>query len=99
MILFISRLLKFDFIWINVDVADSKLTPEGIILQDIILKIKTITGATRKIVAFARVGINNSLNTSFAPSAKGCNSPQNPTTFGPLRRWIAAITFLSAIVK
>lgn len=65
---------------------DSTLIPEGIILQEIILKIKTITGATKKIVAFARVGINNSLNISFAPSAKGCNSPQNPTTFGPLRR-------------
>jgi hypothetical protein len=55
-------------------------------LHEIILKIKTIIGATKKIVALARVGINNSLNISFAPSAKGCNKPQNPTTFGPFRR-------------
>ena len=43
-------------------------------------------GAAKKITAFARVGINNSLNISLAPSAKGCNKPQKPTTLGPLRR-------------
>jgi hypothetical protein len=56
-------------------------------------------GAIKKITAFALVGIKSSLNTNLAPSAKGCNNPQNPTTFGPLRLCIAAITFLSAIVK
>jgi hypothetical protein len=55
-------------------------------LHEIILKIKTITGAIKKIVAFARVGINNSLKISLAPSAKGCSKPQNPTTLGPFRR-------------
>jgi len=56
-------------------------------------------GAIKKITALDLVGIKSSLNISFAPSAKGCNNPQNPTTFGPLRLCIAAITFLSAIVK
>jgi hypothetical protein len=69
------------------------------ILHEIILKTKTIMGAIKKIVAFARVGIKSSLNVSLAPSAKGCNKPQKPTTFGPFRRWIAAITLRSAIVK
>jgi hypothetical protein len=56
------------------------------ILHEIILKIKTMRGALKNIIAFARVGINNSLKISFAPSAKGCNNPQKPTTFGPFRR-------------
>ncbi len=76
-----------------------RIKPDGITLQLIILKTNTIIGATKKIVAFARVGIKSSLNINLAPSANGCNSPQNPTTFGPLRLCIAAITFLSAIVK
>jgi hypothetical protein len=80
-------------------VVDVRVKPEGIMLHETILKINTITGAIRKIVALARVGIRSSLNISLAPSAKGCNKPQKPTTFGPFRRWIAAITFRSAIVK
>ena len=31
----------------------------------------------------------------FNASAKGCKKPQKPTTLGPLRRCIAAKTFLS----
>ncbi len=68
------------------DVFHLAPSPEGIILQETILKVKTIMGAAKKITAFARVGTNNSLNISLAPSAKGCNKPQKPTTFGPLRR-------------
>jgi hypothetical protein len=45
------------------------------------------------------LGTINSLVTSFKPSAIGCNKPQKPTTFGPLRRWIAAIILRSANVK
>ena len=52
-------------------------------LQEIMLKIKTIMGAIKKMVLLARVGINSSLKASLAPSAKGCNNPQNPTTLGP----------------
>jgi len=36
---------------------------------------------------------------SFKPSAKGCNQPHKPTTFGPILRCIDAIPFLSAKVK
>lgn len=48
---------------------------------------------------FDLLGTINSLVTSFKPSAIGCNKPQKPTTFGPLRRWIAAIILRSANVK
>jgi hypothetical protein len=71
----------------------------GSILQLTILKIKIMIGAIRNIYESARVGTNNSLKTNLAPSAIGCNKPQIPTTFGPLRRCIAAITLRSAIVK
>ena len=54
-------------------------------LHETILKINTITGAIRKIVALARVGIRSSLNISLAPSAKGCNKPQKPTRYNHLR--------------
>jgi len=43
-------------------------------------------GASTKIRLFAWLGITISLATSFKPSASGCNNPQKPTTFGPLRR-------------
>lgn len=36
-----------------------------------------------------------SFKANFKPSAKGCNKPKNPTTFGPRRRWTEAITFRS----
>jgi hypothetical protein len=75
------------------------VTPAGITLHEIRLKTSTKTGATKKILLFALVGINSSLKINFAPSANGCRRPQKPTTLGPLRRWIAAITFRSAIVK
>ncbi len=78
---------------------DCVVKPEGITLQLRILKIKIMIGAIKKIIAFDLVGIKSSLNINFAPSARGCNNPQNPTTFGPFRLCMAAITFLSAIVK
>ena len=81
-----SSVLKSSDIWFKKDFVDSNVSPEGIRLQEIILKIKTITGATKKIVVLARVGISSSLNKSLAPSAKGCNNPQKPTTLGPFRR-------------
>lgn len=40
-----------------------------------------------------------SFTTNFKASAKGCKTPQNPTTLGPFRRWIEAIAFRSASVK
>ena len=47
---------------------------------------------------FALEGKIVSFTNNFKPSAKGCNKPKTPTTLGPLRRCIAAITFLSAKV-
>ncbi len=59
---------------------------KGITLQLTILRIRTIKGASKKIVLLARVGTKSSLTSNFAPSATGCNRPQNPTTFGPFLR-------------
>jgi hypothetical protein len=63
------------------------------------LKIKVKTGAktNKKLLAFT--GTIDSLIKSFNPSAKGCNIPQIPTTFGPLLRCTAAIIFRSKRVK
>jgi hypothetical protein len=36
---------------------------------------------------------------NFAPSAKGCKRPKIPTTLGPFRRCIDAITFRSNKVR
>jgi len=47
----------------------------------------------------ALFGIIISLTTNFKASANGCKKPQIPTTFGPFRLWIEAITFLSIRVK
>lgn len=59
---------------------------------------KVIMGANIKITKFALDGNIVSLTKSFKPSARGCNKPNNPTTFGPFLRCIAAITFRSAKV-
>jgi hypothetical protein len=45
------------------------------------------------------MGIISSFMTNFKPSANGCKTPQKPTTFGPFRLCIDAITFRSAKVK
>ena len=45
------------------------------------------------------IRLYSTLTTNFNPSANGWRKPHNPTMFGPLRRWIDAIAFLSANVK
>jgi hypothetical protein len=63
------------------------------------LKNKVKIGAIIKITLLALLGIIVSLIKSFKPSAKGCKTPNRPTTLGPLRLCIPAITFLSNNVK
>ncbi|CAL6448570.1 unnamed protein product [Bathycoccus prasinos] len=48
---------------------------------------------------FALLGKTGSFSKSFNPSAKGWRIPKKPTTFGPLRLCIDAITFRSASVR
>jgi len=67
--------------------------------QHIKLNVKTNNGATKKKIQFDFSGIILSLINNLKPSANGCNKPNIPTTFGPFRRCIAAITLRSAIVK
>ncbi len=56
-------------------------------------------GAAKNNTQLARTGIIISLTNNFKPSANACSSPQNPVTFGPLRRWIEANNLRSAKVK
>lgn len=71
----------------------------GIITQPIKLKKSVKLEPKINKNLFALLGITISLIINFRPSANGCKKPQIPTTFGPLRRCIAAIAFLSAKVK
>ena len=70
----------------------------GIIDHEISASKKVKTGAITKMFKFALEGNIVSLTKSFKPSAKGWSKPNRPTTFGPLRRCIEAITLRSAKV-
>lgn len=72
---------------------------KGITDHPIKLKVKTSEGANKKILIFALVGNVVSFTNSFKPSARGCNKPIKPTTFGPLLLCTAPMIFRSAIVK
>ena len=61
--------------------------------------MKVIIGAMTNTARLAPVGMIVSLQNSFSPSAIGCSSPKGPTTFGPLRRCIEAMTLRSANVR
>ncbi len=61
--------------------------------------MKVSIGASRKTTRLAPAGRMVSLASSFTPSANGCSRPKGPTTFGPLRICIAAMTLRSAKVS
>ena len=63
------------------------------------LKKSVNTGAKTKPKVLAFVGITVSLSSNFSPSAKGCNNPKKPTTFGPVLCCIAAMILRSAKVR
>jgi hypothetical protein len=75
------------------------LSEKGITPQDIRLRAKLKTGASKNINLFALLGIITSLSNNLNPSAKGCNKPKTPTALGPFLRCIIAKTFLSKRVK
>jgi hypothetical protein len=66
--------------------------------QDAKAKKKVIMGAKIKIIKLALEGKTVSLMNSFKPSARGCSKPNTPTTLGPFRRCIEAMTLRSAKV-
>ena len=72
---------------------------KGIIDHPIKLKKNVKIGAKIKLNVSEFVGITDSFNNSFKPSAKGCNKPKNPATLGPNRCCILPMTFRSASVK
>ena len=56
-------------------------------------------GARIKIILFELAGIIISLKMYLSASAKDCNNPKGPTTFGPFLNCINPIILLSAKVK
>jgi hypothetical protein len=68
----------------------------GITAQAAIERENATIGAIIKTNLLETDGKIDSLENSLIPSAKGCNRPQIPTTFGPFLSCAAAITFLSA---
>ena len=75
------------------------MSEKGIIAHPTKLIKKVSIGANIKLKVFAFVGITDSFNNSFRPSANGCNKPKKPTEFGPKRCCIPPITLRSASVK
>lgn len=61
--------------------------------------MKVIIGAATKVAKLALLGKTVSFKSNFEPSARGCDNPRNPTTFGPLRLCIEAMTFRSKRVR
>lgn len=72
---------------------------KGITHQLIKLSVKVSIGALINKSVLELLGIIDSFKTSFNPSAKGCNNPKKPTTFGPFLLCIDAITLRSTKVK
>lgn len=67
----------------------------GITHQDNKASKKVMQGDKININKLALNGNTVSFANNFKPSAKGCKSPNIPTTLGPFRHCIEAITFLS----
>ncbi len=76
--------------------ATTKCALIGITAQPSSASEKVMTGASRNMTLFARVGMMVSFTMSLSPSAKAWNSPNGPTTLGPRRSCIAAMTLRSA---
>ena len=55
----------------------------GITAQAAIESENATIGAKRKTILFETVGNMVSFEKSFSPSARGCKSPNGPTTLGP----------------
>lgn len=79
--------------------ANTIVSSNGITAQPTNDSANAITGAAINIVKFALLGNTVSFKSNFKPSAKGCNKPKKPTTLGPLRLCIDAITLRSKRVK
>ena len=72
---------------------------QGITAQTITGSTKEIIGASRNTVLSAPEGMTISLTMYFRKSAKDCNSPHGPTTFGPRRICTAAQTLRSPYIR
>ena len=64
--------------------AKTNLSLKGITAQATKAKVIVIIGANINIILLELAGIIISLRIYFSASAKVCNKPKGPTTFGPL---------------
>ena len=71
----------------------------GITAQAIMAKVIVSSGAIKNRIRLAPVGTMVSFISILSASAKGCSKPNGPTTLGPRRICIAAITLRSASVR
>ena len=76
--------------------ASTQPSSKGITAQPIRLRMKVSMGAAMNTTRLAPDGRMVSLNSSLTPSAMGWSRPKGPTTLGPLRSCMAAITLRSA---
>ena len=63
--------------------ANTCFSLNGITAQEINAKVIVTIGAKIKITLFELAGMIISLNKYLRASAKDCNKPNGPTTFGP----------------
>ena len=75
--------------------AKTCVSLNGITDQAIRAKVIVTIGAKIKITLLELEGIIISLKIYFKASAKDCNKPKGPTTFGPCLFWTNAQTYLS----
>ncbi len=76
--------------------ASTQPSSNGMTAQPMRLRMKVSIGAATNTTRLAPAGRIVSLNSSLTPSAIGCSRPNGPTTLGPLRSCMAAITLRSA---
>ena len=86
----------------NIPISKSDKTipsPKGITAHEIKANKNVTTGAAKNTTVLVLLCKTGSFIRSFNPSACGCRIQKKPTTFGPLRLCIEAITLRSANVK
>ena len=69
--------------------ATTQPSSTGMTAQAASASVTETSGAMTNTPLLAPAGMIGSLKMNLRKSAKGCSTPQGPTTFGPRRMWIA----------
>src|SRR5215207_9406521 len=67
-----------------------KDVPHGMTAAIMIEGTSVITGAQKKMILSALLGVSSSLKINLTASAIGWNKPNGPARFGPMRVWMRA---------